>query len=93
MRNSVSKEDVLKQMHVKTKEEILSMYSKYSPKNIEDLVRKLSGEKSDFEKTKDSLLSNNTQRKDLLEENQNIGDLKKYLLQINNIKVDFKPKK
>ncbi len=77
----------------KSEAEILSMYSKYNPKSIDDLARKLSGEKSDFEKTKDSLLHKNIAGKDLLEENQNIGDLKKYLLQINNIKVNFKPKK
>ncbi len=76
----------------KTEAEILSMHSKYQPKNIDDLVRKLSSEKSDFEKTKDSLINKSMPKKDLLEENQNIGDLKKYLLQINNIKVDFKPK-
>ena len=37
-------------------------------------------------------LINNQETKDLLQENENIGDLKKYLMQINNIKVDFKPK-
>ena len=71
--------------------EILSKYSSLGVKNIDDLVLKLSQEKSDFEKTKDLLL-NQTQGKDLLEENQNIGDLKKYLLEINKIKVDYKPK-
>ena len=50
-------------------------------------------EKSEFEKTKESLENNTVLRKDLLGENQNIGDLKKYLMQLNNIKVDYKPKK
>ncbi len=76
----------------KSEAEILSMHSKYSPKGIDDLILKLSGEKSDFEKTKDSLENKALPVKDLLEENQNIGDLKKYLMQLNNIKVNFKSK-
>ena len=75
----------------KTEEEILAQYSKYQPKNIDDLVTKLTGEKSDFEKIKDNLLEQAPQ-KDLLQETENIGDLKKYLMQLNNIKIDFKSK-
>ena len=48
--------------------------------------------KSDFEKVKTELEQNAVQ-KDLLQENANIGDLKKYLMQINNININFKPKK
>lgn len=75
-----------------TMEEVLSQYGKYGSSDIDEIIRKINqdGYKSDFEKTKDNLMKQQPQ-KDLLEENQNIGDLKKYLLQINNIKVDFKP--
>lgn len=76
-----------------TQQEILSKYPSLGAKDVDDLVLKLSSSyKSDFEKTKDALIQKASQ-KDLLEENANIGDLKKYLMQINNIKVDFKPKK
>ena len=77
----------------KTQEEILSMHSSYKARNIDELVDKIlsQGYKSDFEKTKDSLLQN-TSQKDLLEENQNIGDLKKYLMQLNNLQINI-PKK
>ncbi|MBR1617564.1 matrixin family metalloprotease [bacterium] len=71
----------------KTEQEILAMYAKYSPKNIDDLIYKMSNEKSDFEKVKDETL-NNQSSKNLLQENANIGELKKYLLQLNNIKID-----
>lgn len=77
----------------KTQSEILSMNSKYQATDIDDLVRKMlnQGYKSDFEKVKDTL-SSNTQTKDLLEENQNIGDLKKYLMQINNLNININKK-
>ena len=57
-----------------------------------DLIFKINqeGYKSDFEKTKDSLIRKQTQ-KDLLKENENIGDLKKYLMQVNNFQINFKP--
>lgn len=74
----------------KTKNEILSMHSSYGAVDIDDLILKMSdGYKSEFEKVKDSL-SKTTQTKDLLEENQNIGDLKKYLMQLNNLKINVK---
>ncbi|MBQ7286756.1 MAG: matrixin family metalloprotease, partial [Candidatus Gastranaerophilales bacterium] len=77
----------------KTQEEILAMYPTYKAVSVDDLVRKIlaEGYKSDFEKTKDALIQQ-TQTKDLLEENQNIGDLKKYLMQINNLNINFKKK-
>ena len=50
------------------------------------------GYKSDFEKTKNAL-ERSAPQKDLLEENQNIGDLKKYLMQLNNLQINInKPK-
>ena len=45
--------------------------------------------REDFEKTKDALIEESKKR-DLLAESENIGDLKKYLMEINNIKVNFK---
>ena len=67
------------------------MYSNYQATSIDDLVLKITSEgyQSDFEKTKNSLLKS-TQTKDLLEENQNIGDLKKYLMQLNNLNINIK---
>lgn len=78
----------------KTQSEILSLHSNVQASDIDEMIRKISskGYKSDFEKTKDSLEKEFPQ-KDLFEENNNIGDLKKYLMEINNIKVDFKPRK
>ena len=75
----------------KSEREILSMYSNYQATSIDDLVLKMTSEgyQSDFEKTKNSLLKS-TQTKDLLEENQNIGDLKKYLMQLNNLNINIK---
>ena len=77
----------------KTQQEILAMYPNYKAVSVDDLVRKIlsDGYKSDFEKTKDALLQN-ANSKDLLEENQNIGDLKKYLMEINNLNINLKKK-
>ena len=49
----------------------------------------LSGEKSEFQKVKDGLSSRPS--KDLIQESQNIGDLKMYLLQVHNNFVVRKP--
>ena len=70
------------------------MYPKYQAKSVDELVFKMSKNyKSDFEKTKDSILKA-TPQKDLLQENENIGDLKKYLMELNNLKINInKPKK
>lgn len=78
----------------KTQEEILAMHSNYKATDLDDLVKKMSkGYKSDFEKTKEAL-EEKLPSKDLLEENQNIGDLKKYLMQLNNLQINInKPKK
>lgn len=76
----------------KTEQEILAMYPQLGAKSIDELTILLSKDyKSEFEKLKDEM-SSKIPQKDLLEENANIGDLKKYLMQINNIKIDFKPK-
>lgn len=54
--------------------------------NIDELVCHLiqKGEKSEFEKVKDSL---KTPEKDLLKEQENIADLKKYNLALQNVKI------
>ena len=76
----------------KTQSEILSMYSQYSATSVDDLIRKMSTDyKSDFEKTKDAIMKA-TPQKDLLEENANIGDLKKYLMQLNNLQININKK-
>ena len=78
----------------KSQEEILAMYSNYKATSIDDLIKKILSEgcKSDFEKTKESIEKNMPQ-KDLLEENQNIGDLKRYLMQLNNLQINIKKPK
>ena len=79
----------------KTENEILSMYPDIQAMDTDDLIYKIcsKGNKSEFEKVKDSI-AYASQQKDLLKENENIADLKKYLMQINNnININFKPKK
>ena len=75
----------------KTEAEILMQHPNYGAKSIDELVKKMSPKKSDFERVKDELLKSSP-TKDLLQENENIGDLKKYLMEINNLKFDFKNK-
>ncbi len=75
----------------KTEKEILAMYPQNTASDIDSLIKKISEDKTEFEKIKDLLLEN-TPQKDLLQENENIGDLKKYLMQLNNIKINFKSK-
>ena len=76
----------------KTQQEILSMYPNIKARNIDELVKILSGEKSEFEKTKDALIQNQNAR-NLHEENANIGDIKKYLMQVNNLNIKVDPSK
>ena len=68
---------------------VLSQYPNTSAKDLDDLVYKLTYGKSEFEKVKDGL---NTKKvsKDLLQESENIGELKKYLIQLNSINYNFK---
>lgn len=74
----------------KTAQEILNQYSHMGPKNLDHLVSLLLGEKSDFQKTMDGM--RNAPGKDLIQENANIGELKKYLMQIHSIKYNFNKK-
>lgn len=75
----------------KTEQEILNQYSNMPARNIDHLVSLLLGEKTDFQKTLDGMKSSAT-GKDLIQENANIGELKKYMMQINSIKFNFNKK-
>ncbi len=71
----------------KRAEDILAQYSYLGAKDLDHLVHLLRSEKSDFQKTMDGMKT--SFKKDLVEENANIGELKKYLMQINSIKFNF----
>lgn len=71
----------------KTESEILSMHSAAKARNIDELVSVLSGSKSKFEQVKEGLSP--SLERDLIQENENIGDLKKYLLELNKLQFDF----
>lgn len=64
-------------------DEILMAHPNSGARDLDELVMVLSGEKSEFQKVQDSLADSMVQ-KDLIQENQNIGDLKMYLMQVHN---------
>ncbi len=64
-------------------DEILMAHPNSGARDLDELVMVLSGEKSEFQKVQDSLADSMAQ-KDLIQENQNIGDLKMYLMQVHN---------
>ncbi len=64
-------------------DEILMAHPNSGARDLDELVMVLSGEKSEFQKVQDSLAGSMAQ-KDLIQENQNIGDLKMYLMQVHN---------
>lgn len=68
----------------KSESELLAQNSAAKANNIDDLVAALSGGKSEFEKVRSDIES---QKRDLTQETENIGDLKRYLLELNNIRV------
>ncbi len=73
----------------KTQAEILSKYPNIGAVDLDDLVYKMTTGESEFEQVKNSL--NKPQiSKDLIEEAQNIGELKKYLLELNRISINLK---
>ena len=72
----------------KTPQEIIAMYPNVSAKSVDELIYKISGEKSEFEKTKDALMQSQNSR-NLHEENANIGDLKRYQMQLNNLNINI----
>lgn len=67
----------------KTPEEIMLKYG-IPASNLDELILKLKEQKSDFEKVKDEI---KLYKKDLLAEAHNIGELKKYNLALQNIKI------
>lgn len=71
----------------KTESELLMLHASAKAKDIDDLVSILSGAKSKFEQVKDGIMAQSN--RDLLQENANIGDLKKYMLELNKLKFDF----
>ena len=71
-----------------TEPEILAKYSSCNATDIDMLVSKLMAEKSGFQKELENTQPANN--KDLIKENENIGELKKYLLELNNIKINYK---
>lgn len=74
----------------KSYQEIISVH-RANVKDLDELVMVLSGEKSEFQKVQEGLLSR--LGKDLIQENQNIGDLKMYLMQVHNNFTYRKPPK
>ena len=66
----------------KSPEEIISMHPRAGARDLDELIMVLSGEKSEFQKVQDGLMM--PASKDLIQENQNIGDLKMYLMQVHN---------
>ena len=66
----------------KSPEEIISMHPSAGARDLDELIMVLSGEKSEFQKVQDGLMM--PASKDLIQENQNIGDLKMYLMQVHN---------
>ncbi|MBR2385862.1 matrixin family metalloprotease [bacterium] len=67
--------------------EILNKHQGLGARNLDELVMKLSSKKSQFENIKEELMK--APRRDLLAENQNIGDVKKYLLELNKLKINI----
>ena len=66
----------------KSPEEIISMHPSAGARDLDERIMVLSGEKSEFQKVQDGLMM--PASKDLIQENQNIGDLKMYLMQVHN---------
>ena len=71
----------------KTENELLIQHSASKARDIDELVAVLSGAKSKFEQVKEGI---ELQNRDLIQETENIGDLKKYMLELNNIEVKIK---
>ena len=66
----------------KSPEEIISMHPSAGARDLDELVMFLSSEKTEFQKVADNLRIK--PNKDLVQENQNIGDLKMYLMHVHN---------
>ena len=72
----------------KTVNEIASKYG-VSGTNIDEIVTKIITKqaKTEFEKTKDDASRQQLNQRNLLEENENIGNLRKYHMSLQNIKI------
>ncbi len=68
----------------KTESELLALHSAAKARDVDELITVLSGSKSKFEQVKEGIES---QKRDLIQETENIGDLKRYMLQLDNIKI------
>jgi len=66
--------------------DILAEHSAMNAVDLDDLITKLSSGKSGFAQVKDSIEQHMGQR-DLIQESENIGELKKYLLELNKISL------
>lgn len=75
----------------KSESEILAQNSAAKARDIDELVSILSGSKSKFEQVREDLAS--ACGRDLIQENENIGDLKRYLLELNKLQFEFKGEK
>lgn len=76
----------------KTAQEVLTQYSHTKARDLDELVMILSGEKTEFQKVKEGI-EKTFGGKDLAKENENIGDLKIYLMQVHNNFVVRKPER
>lgn len=71
-----------------TQKDILAKYPTVGAKDLDELIYKLSNQKSDFQNQLEG--AKTLPQRDLSKETQNIAELKKYMLDINNIKFNFK---
>ena len=71
-----------------SEKEILAKYPNIAASDVDALVAELSAKKSGFQNTLENIPTPNN--KDLIQETQNIAELKKYLLELNNIKINYR---
>lgn len=71
-----------------SEKDILAKHSHIKASDIDSLVAQLIEQKSGFQNTLENVRPQSS--KDLIQENENIAELKKYLLELNKIKVQFK---
>ena len=68
--------------------DILAKYPNIKAPDADSLISILMNQKSEFQQELESV--NTLPDKDLIKENENIAELKKYLLELNNIKINYK---
>lgn len=74
-----------------SEKDILNKYSNINATDVDSLVAQLIEQKSEFQNALDN--TSFSQNKDLIQENENIAELKKYLLELNNIKINYRAPK